>query len=71
MHTPDSPGRDQVRFPKLPHKSKSVPANVKNNPSELDLVTAKSWFYCTPKSQFGNNSLIQVSNQTPNARLPH
>lgn len=58
MHTPDSPGRDAVRFPKIPNKSKSVPANVKNSPSELDNVTAKSWFYITPKSQFGKMPFI-------------
>jgi hypothetical protein len=43
-----------VKFPPITKKSKSLPSNSKSTPSSLDLVTAKSWMYSTPNTQYGN-----------------
>ena len=54
MHTPESIDKDKLKFPKISHKSKSVPGNRHNTPQ--DIVTAKAWLYVTPNSQMGNNN---------------
>lgn len=46
--------RDYVKFPKIAHKSKSVPGNGRSQSSPHDSISAKSWFYVTDKAQFGN-----------------
>lgn len=54
MLTPEFPDRQLVKFPKIPHKSKSLPGgNPKVVTSSLDQVTAKSWLFCTPTFQYG------------------
>ncbi len=57
MHSPDFE-RDQVKFPRIEHKSRSVPGNYRSQSSPHDSVSAKSWFYCTPNSQFGTADSI-------------
>jgi hypothetical protein len=61
MSYTDLSERETIRFPKIAHKSKSVPGNVKNVQNELDYISAKSWFYCTPHSTNGILYQIQVS----------
>lgn len=50
--------KDFVKFPRIAHKSKSVPGNGRSQSSPHEAITAKSWFYCTGKTQFGIPSLI-------------
>ena len=69
MSYSDLSERETIRFPKITHKSKSVPGNVKNIQNELDYITAKSWFYCTPHSTYGTLSQIQVSKLKPKEKL--
>ena len=52
MLSPEFPEKESVKFPRIPHKSKSMPSNPRNA-SITDLITAKSWLYCTPTSQYG------------------
>ena len=55
MLSPEISDRDMVKFPKIAHKSKSVPGNPRSNASR-EALSAKAWFYCTPNAQFGTNS---------------
>lgn len=39
--------------------------------SSLDLITAKSWFYCTPDFQYGKKKVIQDSKKKLNVKSHH
>lgn len=59
MSYTDLSERDTIKFPRIAHKSRSMPGNAKNVQNELDYISAKSWFYCTPYSTNGTFSQIQ------------
>jgi len=50
--------KELVKFPKISYKSKSVPSNAKTSANSLDQITAKSWYYCTPNTQYGKIAVI-------------
>ena len=47
MLPPESLDRDQIKFPKITMKAKSLPGS-KKDPNSIDMVSAKSWLYYTP-----------------------
>jgi hypothetical protein len=61
MSYTDLSERETIKFPKITHKNKSVPSNIKNIQNELDYISAKSWFYCTPHSTYGTLFSIKDS----------
>lgn len=50
--------RDTIKFPRIAHKSKSMPGNGRSQSSPQEAITAKAWFYVTPHSQYGSYYLI-------------
>lgn len=48
----------KLKFPKIAAKSKTAPSSVKSVQETSDMVSAKSWLYCTSTTQYGN-SLIK------------
>ena len=47
---------DQVKFPKIKSKPKSLPEE-KNIQSLLNQVSAKAWLYYTAETQYGKSCL--------------
>lgn len=50
--------KEQCKFPKIGHKSKSVPSNTKTPATSLDFITAKSWLYCAGNLRYGKSLSI-------------
>ena len=46
--------KEQVKFPRISTKQKSLPEEYNKQPV-LDEVSAKSWIYYTPTTQYGKN----------------
>ena len=67
---PEFPDREGVKFPKIVHKTKSMPNNKRDSSTPLN-ITAKSWLYHSPTTtQCILFNKIQLSNHKQNDKLP-
>lgn len=59
----------RVRFPRIETKTRSLPGD-KRLASLVDEITAKSWLYSSPGSEYGTRPLTQATRQALSARSP-
>jgi hypothetical protein len=64
----DPSDKELLKFPKITHKSRSVPGNSRQVSNPHEGITSKAWFYISPHSQFGRDEVTQDSNRRPNER---